>query len=219
MKPTAVLVNTARGPVVDEDALVDALEAGTIFAAGLDVYDGEPAVNPRLLSAPRTTLLPHIGSATIATRTRMGQLACQGVVDVLAGRTPPTSSFLRRRPESTDRSFRGHNAPVNLRGPSDTIDRSSESFLPWRGGGGHGHGPRTDPDRALDRDGRCPLWGARQPDRHSAGRRNHTKLADDRQLSPTRERLAVSCAPDPSSTSSATCVAVGDDGGTWPPSS
>ena len=88
MKPTAVLVNTARGPVVDEDALVDALEAGTIFAAGLDVYDGEPAVNPRLLSAPRTTLLPHIGSATIATRTRMGQLACQGVVDVLAGRSP-----------------------------------------------------------------------------------------------------------------------------------
>jgi lactate dehydrogenase-like 2-hydroxyacid dehydrogenase len=89
MKPTAVLINTARGPVVDENALVDALEAGTIFAAGLDVFDGEPAVNPRLLSAPRTTLLPHVGSATIATRTRMARLACQGVVDVLAGRTPP----------------------------------------------------------------------------------------------------------------------------------
>jgi glyoxylate reductase len=91
MKPTAVLVNTARGPVVDEEALADALAAGTLYAAGLDVYDGEPAVNPRLLSAPRTTLLPHIGSATVQTRTRMGQLACQGVVDVLAGRTPPNA--------------------------------------------------------------------------------------------------------------------------------
>jgi glyoxylate reductase len=89
MKTTAVLVNTARGPVVDENALVDALESGTIYAAGLDVFDGEPSVNPRLLTAPRTTLLPHIGSATIATRTRMAQLACQGVCDVLAGRTPP----------------------------------------------------------------------------------------------------------------------------------
>jgi glyoxylate reductase len=91
MKPTAVLINTARGPVVDEDALVDALEAGSIYAAGLDVYDGEPKLNPRLLSAPRTTLLPHIGSATIATRTRMARLACQGVCDVLAGRTPPNA--------------------------------------------------------------------------------------------------------------------------------
>jgi glyoxylate reductase len=89
MKPTAVLVNTARGPVVDENALVDALEAGTIFAAGLDVFDGEPAVNPRLLTAPRVTLLPHIGSATVATRTDMARLACQGVCDVLAGKIPP----------------------------------------------------------------------------------------------------------------------------------
>jgi glyoxylate reductase len=89
MKPTAVIVNTARGPVIDEDALVDALGAGTIHGAGLDVFEGEPAVNPRLLGAPRITLLPHIGSATVATRTRMAQLACQGVCDVLAGRTPP----------------------------------------------------------------------------------------------------------------------------------
>jgi glyoxylate reductase len=89
MKPTAVLVNTARGPVVDEDALVDALEAGTIHGAGLDVFDGEPSVNPRLLTAPRITLLPHIGSATVETRTRMARLASQGVCDVLAGRTPP----------------------------------------------------------------------------------------------------------------------------------
>jgi len=89
MKPTAVLVNTSRGPVVDEDALVDALEAGSLFAAGLDVYDGEPAVNPRLLAAPGTVLLPHIGSATTDTRTRMARLAAQGVCDVLDGRVPP----------------------------------------------------------------------------------------------------------------------------------
>jgi len=89
MKPTAVLVNTSRGPVVDEDALVDALEDGALFAAGLDVYDGEPMVNPRLLAAPRTVLLPHIGSATTAARTRMARLAAQGVCDVLDGRIPP----------------------------------------------------------------------------------------------------------------------------------
>ena len=71
MKPTAVLVNTARGPVVDEVALADALHAGRLFAAGLDVYEREPEVEPRLLSAPRTVLLPHIGSASQATRTRM----------------------------------------------------------------------------------------------------------------------------------------------------
>ena len=98
MKPTAVLVNTARGPVVDENALADALQAGTLFAAGLDVFDGEPAVNPRLLTAPRAVLLPHIGSATIATRTRMARLACQGVCDVLAGRTPPNAVLPVQRP-------------------------------------------------------------------------------------------------------------------------
>jgi glyoxylate reductase len=89
MKPTAVIVNTARGPVIDENALADALESGTIYGAGLDVFDGEPAVNPRILASPHTTLLPHIGSATIGTRTRMARLACQGVCDILAGRTPP----------------------------------------------------------------------------------------------------------------------------------
>jgi glyoxylate reductase len=98
MKPTAVLINTARGPVVNEDALVDALEDGTIYSAGLDVYDGEPRVNPRILAAPRTTLLPHIGSATIATRTRMARLACQGVCDVLAGLTPPNVVLLAPQP-------------------------------------------------------------------------------------------------------------------------
>jgi glyoxylate reductase len=86
LRPHAVVVNTARGPVVDEEALADALHAGTVFAAGLDVYEDEPAVNPRLLSAPRTVLLPHIGSASRATRTQMARVASHGVCDVLAGR-------------------------------------------------------------------------------------------------------------------------------------
>jgi glyoxylate reductase len=89
MKPTAVLVNTARGPVVDEAALADALEQGTIFAAGIDVFEREPDVHPRLLAAPRAVLLPHIGSATTATRTRMAQVAAEGARAVLAGETPP----------------------------------------------------------------------------------------------------------------------------------
>ena len=88
MKPTAVLVNTARGTVVDEAALADALHAGRLFAAGLDVYEHEPRVHPRLLDAPRTVLLPHIGSASQATRTRMARLATSAVATVLAGGTP-----------------------------------------------------------------------------------------------------------------------------------
>jgi len=88
MKPTAVLVNTARGPVVDEEALADALAQGTIFAAGLDVFEREPGVHPRLLAAPRAVLLPHIGSATTATRTRMTRVASEGARAVLAGERP-----------------------------------------------------------------------------------------------------------------------------------
>ena len=89
MKPTAVLVNTARGPVVDEVAVAVALEEGRLFAAGFDVFDGEPTINPRLLAAPRTVLLPHIGSASVATRTAMVRLAASGVAAVLAGTRPP----------------------------------------------------------------------------------------------------------------------------------
>jgi glyoxylate reductase len=84
----AVVVNTARGPVVDEAALAEALHAGTIFGAGLDVYEREPEVHPRMLSAPRSVLLPHIGSASRATRTTMARVACQDVCAVLGGRTP-----------------------------------------------------------------------------------------------------------------------------------
>jgi glyoxylate reductase len=88
MKRDAVLVNTSRGPVVDEEALAVALEEDAIFAAGLDVYEREPEVSPRLLAAPRTVLLPHIGSASLATRTRMARVAAENVVAVLAGERP-----------------------------------------------------------------------------------------------------------------------------------
>ena len=89
MKSTAVLVNTARGPIVDEEALAAALEEGRIFAAGIDVYEHEPDVHPRLLAAPRAVLLPHIGSASVATRTAMARLAAEGARAVLAGERPP----------------------------------------------------------------------------------------------------------------------------------
>jgi glyoxylate reductase len=89
MPPTAVLVNTARGTVVDEEALADALHAGRLFAAGIDVYEREPEIHSRLLSAPRTVLLPHIGSASQTTRLRMATMATEAVATVLAGGTPP----------------------------------------------------------------------------------------------------------------------------------
>jgi glyoxylate reductase len=85
----AVLVNTARGAVVDEEALVEALESGHLGAAGLDVFVGEPHASPRLLRAPHLVLLPHIGSATFGARRRMTELACNGICEVLAGRQPP----------------------------------------------------------------------------------------------------------------------------------
>ncbi|MDQ3932781.1 MAG: D-glycerate dehydrogenase [Actinomycetota bacterium] len=88
MKPTAVLVNTSRGPVVDEEALVAALERGRIFAAGLDVFEDEPEVHPGLLSSPRALLVPHIASASWATRTRMARLAASGIAAALAGHVP-----------------------------------------------------------------------------------------------------------------------------------
>ncbi|HEV7861281.1 MAG TPA: D-glycerate dehydrogenase [Acidimicrobiia bacterium] len=91
MKPTAVLVNTARGPVVDEEALAEALEQGVIAGAGIDVFEAEPAVHPRLLAAPGAVLLPHIGSASVATRTAMARLASASARAVLAGTLPANS--------------------------------------------------------------------------------------------------------------------------------
>jgi glyoxylate reductase len=88
MKPTAIVINTARGGCVDDAALADALERATIFAAALDVFDGEPAIHPRLLAAPRLVLAPHLGSATTQARTQMAQLCADGVIAVLAGDRP-----------------------------------------------------------------------------------------------------------------------------------
>jgi lactate dehydrogenase-like 2-hydroxyacid dehydrogenase len=88
MKPTAILVNTARGSVVDEVALAEALAAGSIAAAGLDVYEREPEIEPRLLSLPNVVLIPHLGSATIEARTAMGMQAVDNLEDYFAGREP-----------------------------------------------------------------------------------------------------------------------------------
>lgn len=89
MKPTAVLVNASRGPVVDETALVDALRNREIFAAGLDVYESEPHVDPGLLELENVVLAPHIGSATIETRTAMSDLAAENLIEGVEGRRPP----------------------------------------------------------------------------------------------------------------------------------
>ncbi|MGD0219861.1 MAG: D-glycerate dehydrogenase [Acidimicrobiales bacterium] len=83
--PDSVLVNTARGAVVDEAALADALERGLIFAAGVDVYSDEPRVSPALLHAPHLMLLPHIGSASLATRRRMALTVTSAMAKALAG--------------------------------------------------------------------------------------------------------------------------------------
>lgn len=88
MKSTAILLNTARGPVVHEQALVEALESGEIAGAGLDVFEEEPAVNPRLLSLPNVVLAPHAGSASVATRDRMAEMAAQNLLACLEGRPP-----------------------------------------------------------------------------------------------------------------------------------
>jgi glyoxylate reductase len=90
MKPTAFLVNTARGPIVDEDALVAALQAGSIAGAGLDVFEAEPTVHPGLLECEHAVLIPHLGSATVETRSAMARLAAHNAINVLNGVEPPT---------------------------------------------------------------------------------------------------------------------------------
>jgi glyoxylate reductase len=89
MKPTAYLVNAARGPVVDEAALVRALEEGWIAGAGLDVYEEEPRVHPGLLECPNAVLAPHIASASRETRTKMALMAVENCLAVLEGTRPP----------------------------------------------------------------------------------------------------------------------------------
>ncbi len=88
MKPTATLVNIARGGIVDDVALAEALQQGRIAAAGLDVYEGEPSVHPGLLSAPNVVLTPHIGSATAATRLAMANLAADNLIGFFHGKGP-----------------------------------------------------------------------------------------------------------------------------------
>jgi glyoxylate reductase len=89
MRPHAVLVNTARGPIVDECALVRALQEGWIAAAGLDVFENEPELAPGLADLPNVVLAPHIGSATVGTRNRMAEIAAQNVVAALEGKPIP----------------------------------------------------------------------------------------------------------------------------------
>jgi lactate dehydrogenase-like 2-hydroxyacid dehydrogenase len=90
MRPTALLVNTARGPIVDTDALLRALEEGRIGGAALDVFEDEPHVDPRLLALPQVVLTPHLGSAGDHTRSAMCGLAVRNVAAVLAGGDPLT---------------------------------------------------------------------------------------------------------------------------------
>ncbi len=89
MKPGAILVNTARGLVVDEPALVEALRTRRLAAAGLDVFEHEPRLAPGLAELPNCVLLPHLGSSTIGTRTRMGMLAVDNLLAAWAGERPP----------------------------------------------------------------------------------------------------------------------------------
>ena len=90
LPPGAIVVNTARGGLVVDDDLIAALKSGRVAAAGLDVFEGEPKIHPEYVSLKNTFLLPHIGSATIETRTAMGMLALDNVDAVLNGRAAPT---------------------------------------------------------------------------------------------------------------------------------
>jgi glyoxylate reductase len=89
MPSHAVLINTARGPIVDESALAEALHNASIGGAGLDVFENEPEIHPRLLDAPNTVLLPHIGSATEKSRKAMGSLAADAIISIMHGTRPP----------------------------------------------------------------------------------------------------------------------------------
>jgi len=89
MKPNAIIVNTARGPIIDENALVEALAAKRIFAAGLDVFENEPTIHPELIADPRVVLTPHIGSAEVRYRELMTEMVCENAAAILAGTKPP----------------------------------------------------------------------------------------------------------------------------------
>ena len=97
LPPGAIVVNTARGGLVVDEDLIDALKSGRVAAAGLDVFEGEPKLHPEYVSLKNTFLLPHIGSATIETRTAMGMLALDNIEAVLNGRSAPTLVPYRSR--------------------------------------------------------------------------------------------------------------------------
>ena len=86
LKPTAILINTARGEIVDEKELIKMLKVNRIFAAGFDVYENEPKINPELLKLSNVVLLPHVGSGTFEARNKMAELAARNVIAVLSGR-------------------------------------------------------------------------------------------------------------------------------------
>lgn len=89
MQPHAILINTARGPIVDEEALATALKHNTIWSAGLDVFEKEPKVHPSLIDLPNAVLVPHLGSATNETRTKMGLIAAENLIAFFEGKRPP----------------------------------------------------------------------------------------------------------------------------------
>ncbi|MGH7903907.1 MAG: 2-hydroxyacid dehydrogenase [Candidatus Dormibacteraceae bacterium] len=112
MKSSAVLVNTSRGPVVDEAALAAALAGGHLFAAGIDVYENEPAVHPGLIGLENVVLTPHVASASVATRARMSEVAAHNLIEGLAGRPPPNLLNPEVLPGLA------HESPPGLPGPS-----------------------------------------------------------------------------------------------------
>lgn len=95
MKKDSVIVNTSRGEIIEEKSLIELLKKKKIFAAGLDVYEGEPVINPELRKLENVFLLPHIGSATVETRSAMAELCASNIIKVLSGRKPVTPVYVR----------------------------------------------------------------------------------------------------------------------------
>jgi glyoxylate reductase len=117
MKPTAFLINTSRGPIVDELALVDALKRGQIAGAGLDVFEREPAVTPALVEMKNVVLTPHLGSAVVETRDALANAVAENILALIEGRRPPNlynaevfDSWIARRADDGGEAFRPGNA-------------------------------------------------------------------------------------------------------------